>query len=323
MAKTKEVLHQEGNATDGISSAITIAKEKGQMKYLDPKVDLIFKKIFSKHPDLLMSLLNALLPLSDDEQIQHIKYLPTELVPELYEHKNSIVDVLCEDINGRKFCVEMQMEWSNAFQQRVLFNASKLYVTQAATGEDYDTLKPVYSLNLVNAIFERDMPDTFIHNYKIVHDKDSKKVINGLHFTFIELPKFKPQSMLEKRMAVLWLRFLTEINASTDQVPEELTENPEINKALAELKVTAFTDAELRAYDKALDNIRVERTLLNDRYKKGMEKGMEKGIQKGIGQGILQGIEKVAKAMLLNRVPDNQIIAYTGLTQEQLNSLKD
>ena len=105
MAKTKEVLHPEGNATSGISSAITIAKEKGQMKYLDPKVDLIFKKIFSKHPDLLMSLLNALLPLDDDEQIQHIKYLPTELVPELYEHKNSIVDVLCEDINGRKFCV--------------------------------------------------------------------------------------------------------------------------------------------------------------------------------------------------------------------------
>ena len=119
MAKTKEVLHQEGNATGGISSAITIAKEKGQMKYLDPKVDLIFKKIFSKHPDLLMSLLNALLPLSDDEQIQSIKYLPTELVPELYEHKNSIVDVLCEDVKGRKFCVEMQMEWSNAFQQRV------------------------------------------------------------------------------------------------------------------------------------------------------------------------------------------------------------
>ena len=207
------------------------------------------------------------------------------------------------------------MEWSNAFQQRVLFNASKLYVSQAATGEDYDTLKPVYSLNLVNAIFERDMPDTFIHNYKIVHDKDSKKVINGLHFTFIELPKFKPQSMLKKRMAVLWLRFLTEINASTDQVPEELTENPEINKALEELKVTAFTDAELRAYDKALDNIRVERTLLNNRYKKGLEKGK--------AEGITEGIEKVAKMMLLGKMPDEQITAYTGLTQEQINSLKN
>ena len=280
------------------------------MKYLDPKADLTFKKIFGNHPARLISLLNALLPLSEEEQIQEIKYLPTELVPQLEGGKNTIVDVLCTDVRGRKFCVEMQMEWSNAFQQRVLFNASKLYVSQAATGEEYDTLKPVYSLNLVNAIFERDMPDTFIHNYKIVHDKDSKKVINGLHFTFIELPKFKPQSMQEKRMAVLWLRFLTEINASTDQVPEELTENPEINKALTELKVTAFTDAELRAYDKALDNIRVERTLLNDRYRRGMEKG------------ILQGIEKVAKTMICNGMTDEQIIANTGLPQEQINNLK-
>ena len=120
-------------------------------------------------------------------------------------------------------------------------------------------------------------------------------------------------------MAVLWLRFLTEINASTDQVPAELTENPEINKALEELKVTAFTDAELRAYDKALDNIRVERTLLNDRYRKGMEKGIEKGK----AEGITEGIEKVAKMMLLGKLPDEQIIAYTGLTQEQINGLKN
>lgn len=162
------------------------------MMYLDPKADLTFKKIFAKHPDLLISLLNSLLPLSDEEQIVEIKYLPTELVPELYGRKNTIVDVLCQDVSGRKFCVEMQMEWSNAFMQRVLFNASKLYVTQLQKNEDYSILKPVYSLNLVNEIFEKDMPDCFIHNYRIVHDRDTKKVIEGLHFTFIELPKFTP-----------------------------------------------------------------------------------------------------------------------------------
>ena len=32
-------------------------------KYLNPKADLTFKKIFGEHPDLVMSLLNALLPL--------------------------------------------------------------------------------------------------------------------------------------------------------------------------------------------------------------------------------------------------------------------
>ena len=35
-------------------------------KYLDPKADLTFKKIFSNHPDLLISLLNSLLPLDAD-----------------------------------------------------------------------------------------------------------------------------------------------------------------------------------------------------------------------------------------------------------------
>ncbi len=32
------------------------------MKYLNPKADLTFKKVFGEHPDLMMSLLNALLP---------------------------------------------------------------------------------------------------------------------------------------------------------------------------------------------------------------------------------------------------------------------
>ena len=148
------------------------------MKYLDPKADLTFKKIFGNHPARLISLLNALLPLSDEEQIRKIKYLPTELVPQLEGGKNTIVDVLCTDVRGRKFCVEMQMEWSDAFQQRVLFNASKLYVSQAKKGGKYSELQPVYSLNLVNDIFTHDTPD-FIHNYRIVHDKDSNKVIEA------------------------------------------------------------------------------------------------------------------------------------------------
>ena len=247
------------------------------MKYLDPKADLTFKKIFGKHPDLLTSLLNALLPLGDDEQIRSIEYLPSELVPELYQHKNSIVDVLCKDVSGRKFCVEMQMEWSNSFKQRVLFNASKLYVAQAKKSERYNELRPVYSLNLVNDVFEHDMPDTFIHNYRIVHDKDSDKVIDGLHFTFIELPKFTPHSISDKRMMVLWLRFLTEINADTREVSADLLGNPEINKALEELKISAFNEDELRAYDKFWDSVRVEKTLQHDSYQEGMAEGMAKG----------------------------------------------
>lgn len=279
--------------------------------YLDPKADLTFKKIFAKHPDLLISLLNSLLPLSDEEQIVEIKYLPNELVPELYGRKNTIVDVLCQDVSGRKFCVEMQMEWSNAFMQRVLFNASKLYVTQLQKAEEYETLKPVYSLNLVNEIFEKDMPDCFIHNYRIVHDKDTKKVIEGLHFTFIELPKFTPHTFLEKRMSVLWLRFLTEIDSDTREVPADLLESPEISKALEEVKVSSFTDAELRTYDKFWDTIRTEKTLLKDKYEKGMEKG-------AIDEKIA-----TAQRLLAMGLSVDQVATATQLTLEHIEKLKN
>ncbi len=47
------------------------------MKYLDPKADLTFKKIFGNHPKRLISLLNALQSLSKEELIQQQQYLPT------------------------------------------------------------------------------------------------------------------------------------------------------------------------------------------------------------------------------------------------------
>ena len=293
------------------------------MKYLDPKNDLTFKKVFGKHPDLLISLLNALLPLSDDEQIESVEYLPNELVPELYKRKNTIVDVLCQDVCGRKFCVEMQMEWTTAFKQRVLFNASKLYVAQAKESQTYEQLQPVYSLNLVNDIFEPGVPE-FIHNYQIVHDKYSDKIIKGLHFTFIELPKFTPKTVLEKRMAVLWLRFLTEIDRTTPEAPEALINNPQINKALEEVMISAFTEEELRYYDKIWDVIRTEKTLQEGKYEQGKADGLAEGIEKGIekerGENQRKQLEN-ARAMLSDGLSPEKVAQYTGLTPEEIRQL--
>ena len=47
------------------------------MKYLDPKADLTFKKIFGNHPNRMRNLLNALQSLNEDELIQQEQYLPT------------------------------------------------------------------------------------------------------------------------------------------------------------------------------------------------------------------------------------------------------
>ena len=287
------------------------------VKYLDPKADLTFKKIFAGHPDLLISLLNALLPLKKNQQIKSIEYLPTELVPVDPLHKDTIVDVICKDIEGRQFVVEMQMAWTDAFKQRVLFNASKAYVSQAEMGYKYEDLQPVYSLNLVNEIFEKDIKEC-IHNYRIVHDKRTKKVIEGLCFTFIELPKFKPHTMKEKRMTILWLRFLTEINDHTQEVPAELLENPEISKALEEVKISAFTDDELRAYDKFWDRVSSEKTLMEGRYDEGLKQGMEVGKQAGLEEKALE-IAKKMKAAGMDAVTIHEM---TGLDKDVIEKME-
>lgn len=274
------------------------------IKYLDPKADLTFKKIFAGHPDLLISLLNALLPLKRNQQIKSIEYLPTELVPVDPLHKDTIVDVRCRDVEGRQFVVEMQMAWTDAFKQRVLFNASKAYVSQAEMGCKYEDLQPVYSLNLVNEIFEKDMKE-YKHNYHIVHDKRTKKVIEGLCFTFIELPKFHPHTMKEKRMTVLWLRFLTEINDKTQEVPAELLESPEISKALEEVKISAFTAEELRAYDKFWDRVSSEKTLMEGRYDEGMQ---DKALE------IAQNLKSAGMDV-------DTICKMTGLSKEEIEKL--
>ncbi len=53
------------------------------MRYLNPKADLTFKKVFGEHPDLVISFLNALLPFEHpDEEIRQVEYLNPELVPQ-------------------------------------------------------------------------------------------------------------------------------------------------------------------------------------------------------------------------------------------------
>ena len=191
--------------------------------YLDPKNDLMFKRIFGEHKHLCMSLLNSLLPL--EKPIVSIEYQTGELIPELVGvFRHTIVDVRCTDIDRRQFIVEMQLLWSESFKSRVLLNASKAYVKQLGKAEDFELLQPVYALNFVNEKFEKspEMKDVYYHHYKIVNIKDTNNQIEGLEFVFVELPKFKPQNRAEQKLQDLWLRFLTEVNESTKEIPKEL-----------------------------------------------------------------------------------------------------
>ena len=310
-------------------------------KYLDPKSDLTFKKVFGEHKNLMISFLNALLPLDEGKQVESIEYLPPEMVPDNPDKKNSIVDVRCEETGGRKFIVEMQLNWTTAFKERVLFNAAKAYVRQIDRSEKYKLLQPVYSLNLVNKIFEPDTENCY-HHYSMVHNLDTKKQIDGLHLVFVELPKFKPQSFAEKKMAVLWLKFLTEIDEKTRVAPQELLDNPEVAQALEIMEVAAYSDAELAAYDGYWDAVRIEATIMGelndaradllDAQANVEEATAERDAATARADAAMaerdSAIEKMrqdklqtARNLKAMNLADEQIAAATGLTADEIAAL--
>ena len=259
------------------------------MKYYDPRADVLFKKIFGRNEDLTISFLNAMLPLEDDEKIVSVDYLQPEVLPQIPDLKDSIVDVLCTDQKKRTFIVEMQMYWTSYFKQRVLFNASKIYSSQLKKGMNYKTLQPVYGLNLVNDIFD-DNSEDFYHHYKMCEPLHPEKTINGIELFFFELPKFQPKNFSEKKMQVLWLKFLTEIDEHTVDVDKDLLENAEISKALD--ICTYLTQEEILGYDRYWDAISTAKTLASGKYDAGLKKGRAEGRAEGRLEGEKIGIEK-------------------------------
>ena len=293
------------------------------MRYLDPKNDLVFKKIFGQYPHLLRSLLNGLLPLREGQEIVSLKYLPSDLVPEVPDLKYSIVDVRCTDNYERQFIVEMQMLWTDSFKYRVLFNASKAYVKQLERGSKYKGLKPVYALSLVNETYEHDT-EQYYHHYAMTHSQLTHKQIEGLELIFVELPKFKAKNLTEKKLQILWLRYLTEIEEHTEHPPEDLQVIPEIKEAIEQLAESAFTRAELEAYDKYWDNISSERTLIAEAEETGLSKGKAEGRAEGKAEGKVEGraegMQLAMQVIKLHRagVSPHEIAEQVGITEAEV-----
>ena len=141
-------------------------------------------------------------------------------------------------------------------------------------------------------------------------------VRNGWH-VIVEMQKKEPECM---DIFDCWIYVLNNM--------EHLKEIPFLDKYPVFRKLAAIGDLrkltpEEREYYE--EDIKIMRDLYaTDKWEKEKRRmEMEKLKEESIEQGMKQGIEQVAKTMLLGGLPDEQIIVYTGLTQEQINSLKN
>ncbi len=117
----------------------------------------------------------------------------------------------------------------------------------------------------------------------------------------------------DRKLRLLWLRFLREIDEKTKAVSHELLEVPEIAEAIQLAEEAAYTEGELDIYEGYWDQVRREKTLMIDKYIEGRAKGF--------AEGEARGIEKIAINMLKANKPVDEIILFTGLSRQAVAQL--
>ena len=118
-------------------------------------------------------------------------------------------------------------------------------------------------------------------------------------------------------MAVLWLRFLTEIGEDTRVAPKELLENEQTRKALEIIEKSAMSDAQIMAYEDFMMSIEDEQVIREGFFKEGMTKGLADGMAKG----MLEANFENARKMKSKGFTTEDISEITGLTPEEIESL--
>lgn len=220
------------------------------MRFIDPKIDFAFKKIFgsSDSKDILINFLNAILyeaqPLIEDLEI--IDSQPEN--PTLGAQETRL-DVKAT-INGDRIAlVEIQLINVPSFGNRVLYNAAKSY-SQQLTGKDrYERLKTVISLKIADFEMFENQPE-FISRF-VFQEKEQQFECpdTAIELVFLELPKFTKELAALETTADQWIYFIK--NTSTlETVPETLSAVPEIQKAFRIAREDNFTQEELKELQK-------------------------------------------------------------------------
>jgi predicted transposase/invertase (TIGR01784 family) len=100
------------------------------MSKVNPKIDLVFKKLFGseENTDILLSLINAILP--DNQQITKVIIKNPYNVSDYADGKLSILDIKAEDEYGNLYDIEMQLKGTRFYGKRTLYYWAKMFGSQ-------------------------------------------------------------------------------------------------------------------------------------------------------------------------------------------------
>ena len=273
-------------------------------KYLDPKNDYAFKRIFGseKNKDILLALINNVLKKQIHLPIQEVSFIPRVQDPETAAKKTSVVDLMCKDKDGCQYIIEMQVAKSEGYKERAQYYAAKAYINQSEKGGRYSDLEKVIFLAFTNyPIFSDKKSHKSDHQILdiVTHEQD----FDRLAFTIVDLVKFDRQNSKapgDLSLEEKFYYFLCHAHDITGQDLEAIIDHdPIIAKAFKSLDRHYWTDQELAMYEQEEKRAWDYRAAEYQRgYDQGREEGKEEGREEGKKEGREEGREELIKELL-------------------------
>lgn len=284
-------------------------------KYINPFTDYGFKRLFGEeaHKDLLLDFLNELLR-EEQGEIKNITFLKSEQLGSTEIDRKAIFDLYCENEKGEKFIVELQKSKQNFFKDRTLYYSTFPIQEQAQKGEWNYELKAVYTIAILDFVFDEDKsePDKYKYFVKLSDIETNKIFYNKLTFVYLEMPKFKKELSEIETHFEKWLYVLRHLE-KLDKIPPKLTEK--IFERLFDIaEIAKFNREQLLQYE---DSLKYYRDLKNS-FDTAREDGREEGWEEGRQEGKQERNIEIAKAMLKEGFDIKTIVKITGLTEEMI-----
>ena len=281
-------------------------------KIYNPMNDVLFKFIFGKdeRKNITIDLLNAILNRTGKQAITDIQFKNSEIVPYYEDDKLTRLDIFCITEDETKIDVEVQLINKKDMERRSLFYWSQMYLMGLNKGDDYITLNPAITINILG---HKIFPNEPLHSmYSIYNIETGRRLNEDLELHFLEIPKFQKKPIGEMTRMERWLAYFSN-KLDTEEMEELAMSDATIKKAVND------TDIFMMDFEERLKYINRQMAIMD--YNTDMRVSREEGREEGRTAGREEMANNIALAMLHDDKPIEEIIKYTGLTKEHIQEL--
>ncbi|MFM7166521.1 MAG: Rpn family recombination-promoting nuclease/putative transposase [Planctomycetaceae bacterium] len=291
---------------------------------IDPLVDYAFKMLFGRtdHKMLTISLINTVL--DGQPPVTDVTFPNTIHNKLSADGKYVILDVLAEDVLGRKFNIEVQIALPAGMAERMALYTAETWIRGLREGQNYDELRPSISICVVAGALIKD-PAKLHLDFRLREKTLPLTLTDHLQIHFLQLNHLQvtADTLYNAAPVERWCWFLRHAQDLTTEQLAVLMPDKEFTEAAKVLDMIAQTPEQLQEYNARLKAQRDEEARIIFGRQQGLEIGEARGIEigeaRGIRRGLLQG--QVVLLQQLLRLPvstDEQLAAFD---LDQLNHM--